>query len=138
MRLHETTIKINQKGIKNVLFFLLAWSLLLIMGFLITNTNFFDWWFTMHYYCVEKLFSAHRFGQSIFTRRNIINKVFTKRFWDSISGILVPERYINLQGSPTAISVTWYTSFYSCGENHLNVPVGHLHLFKVLWKISCF
>ena len=56
-------------------------------------------WFTTHYYSVEKLFSAHRLGHSVFTERKIINKVFTILSWDTIHKILRPERYITPQGS---------------------------------------
>ena len=42
-----------------------------------TNTNFIDKLFTMHYKCVERLLSAHRFSHFLFPRKKIIHKVFT-------------------------------------------------------------
>ena len=70
---------------------------------------------------MEKLLSGHRFGHSVFTRRKIINKIFTKLFWDAI---LLRERYITLQGS--GHSNLGGVTFYNCGVNLRNAPARRL------------
>ena len=60
----------------------------------------------MHYQCAEKLWSAHRYGHSVFTRRKTVDEVCTIVFWDMISCILLPEWYMTLQALATGISGT--------------------------------
>ena len=85
----------------------------------------------MHYICVEKLLSAHRFSHSDFTRKKVINKVLTITFF----GILCILFYERLW--------PWCNCFYNCSENPWNVPVSCL--FELLWKstlskisLNCF
>ena len=89
-------LKLIKKPIKIDSFFLaFVWSLFL-MNQALNNKyriDFFDTRFTMHY----KSFSALRFGHSVFTTREIVNKVFTILFWDTC--ILLLEKYITLQDS---------------------------------------
>ena len=62
------SVKQLLKSIKNrlKLIYLFSYYYCSLNRTLITNTNFFDRWFTMHYNFVEKLLSAHRFGYSVF------------------------------------------------------------------------
>ena len=77
-------LKLIKKPIIIDSFFLaFVWSLLL-MNQALNNKyriqNFFDTRFTMHY----KPLSALRFGHSVFTRKEIVNKGFTILFWDTL------------------------------------------------------
>ena len=113
-----------------------CWNNIEMLAGLITNTSFFDRLFNRHYYCAEKLLSAHKFGRFIFTTRKIINNVFNIPYWDTIPCILLPERYIILQGSDHSNFSYVVQLFLQLRWKSRNVPVGHL--FELLWKISSF
>ena len=70
----------------------------------------------MHYQCAEKLWSAHRYGHSVFTRRKIIDEVCTIVFWDMISCILLPEWYITCRLWPQEFQVRGVTIFSTAVE----------------------
>ena len=59
----------------------------------------------MHYICVEKLLSAHRFSHSDFTRKKVINKVLTILFLGYSVSYFMKGSNLGVTVSTTAVKI---------------------------------